>query len=97
AVRLFMSGPWDDYKRLFPQHGDEPVVPNPGQAGGVEYRLQAQQLEIQAPAVFELPLALDHLVSRGVVQRPDTGWQVQATQLDLSSQNLTASLQGDRR
>ncbi|NYT57439.1 TIGR02099 family protein [Alcaligenaceae bacterium] len=97
AVRLFMSGPWDDYKRLFPQHGDEPVVPNPGQAGGVEYRLQAQQLEIQAPAVFELPLALDHLVSRGVVQRPDTGWQVQATQLDLSSQNLTASLQGDWR
>src|SRR5690606_32970243 len=72
-------------------------VESESMSGGVEYRLQAQGLAIQAPAVFELPLKLDRLVSRGVVRRPDTGWQVRAAQLDLSSPNLTASLQGDWR
>lgn len=96
AVRLFMSGPWDEYKRLLAQQGVQSVE-SESMSGGVEYRLQAQGLAIQAPAVFELPLKLDRLVSRGVVRRPDTGWQVRAAQLDLSSPNLTASLQGDWR
>ncbi|AEC19972.1 hypothetical protein PT7_1432 [Pusillimonas sp. T7-7] len=95
AVRLFMTGPWRDYTRLLDQSGDEPrhAVENP-EHQGVEYRLLAQQLEIQAPNIFQLPLALDHLVSRGTVQRPDTGWRVEAAQLDLSGQSLAASLQG---
>ncbi|MCC2595306.1 TIGR02099 family protein [Pusillimonas sp. MFBS29] len=96
-VRLFMSGPWDDYQRLLAQDGATPVVPDPDQADGVEYRLLAQALEIEAPAVFELPLTLDDLVSRGKVQRPDMGWQVQAAQLDLASQSLKASLHGNWR
>src|SRR5690606_31399284 len=67
AVRLFMSGPWDEYKRLLAQQGVQSVE-SESMSGGVEYRLQAQGLAIQAPAVFELPLKLDRLVSRGVVR-----------------------------
>src|SRR3546814_19874839 len=62
AVRLFMTGPWRDYTRLLAQCGDEPrhAVENP-EHKGVEYRLLAQQLEIQAPNSFQLPLALDYV------------------------------------
>lgn len=95
SVRLFMSGPWRDYTRLLDQYGAEPKpVAGNREWQGVEYRLLAQRLEIQAPRLFAQPLTLEHLVSRGAVQRPDTGWRVEASLLDLSSQDLAASLQG---
>nr|WP_257215260.1 YhdP family protein [Pollutimonas harenae] len=94
-----MSGPWRDYTRLLNQYDAAPQSPAKEGATlqGVAYRLLAQKLEIQAPNTFERAIRLEHLVSRGAVQRPDTGWRVDASQLDLSGPDMAARLQGHWR
>lgn len=97
SLRLFMSGPWQDFTRLLAQYGADPALAAAPQDSGVEYRLLANHLEIQAPGVFEHPLALEHLISRGMLRHDDKGWDVESPQLDLANRDVAASLQGQWR
>ncbi|MDS1141903.1 YhdP family protein [Pusillimonas sp. SM2304] len=95
SLRLFLSGSWPEYKSLLRRDsaGPEDAGQTPGQ--GIEFRLLGQQLDGRAPQVFEHPIALQSITSRGTVQRSSRGWRVGVQNLALAGKELNASLQGD--
>lgn len=91
SLRLFLSGSWLDYRRMLRR---DSAQPDATQAQGIEYRLLGQGLDGRAPDVFEHPIALQSIVSRGAVQRSDGGWRVDVQNLALAGRDVNASLQG---
>jgi uncharacterized protein (TIGR02099 family) len=67
-------------------------------APSLEFRLQARQLDVQTPKVFQYPLDFEHIGVRGSVQSLAGGLiGIQADQADISNKDMEARLQGHWR
>ena len=95
SLDVFVSGPWQVLQPWLQSAAQESAAKaKPADPQGVAYQVRAQGVEVQAPGVFDRPLVLDQLASRGTVHGPDADWRVDASSLDLSNADLQASLQG---
>ncbi len=101
-LRLYMTGPWAGFEQAFPADGQGgrrmatragAGTANPAPA--VEYRLEARELDVRAPGIFEHPMHFTHIGAQGAVQSgPHYGLRVQARQLRVQNADMDASVQG---
>lgn len=89
-LRLYLAGPWDGHEGLL-ERAETGAPP-------LEFRLQARQLNVLAPGVFEYPLDFEHIGAKGAVQSLAGGLlSVQADQADIANKDMEASLHGNWR
>ncbi|MFW7343634.1 YhdP family protein [Pollutimonas sp. H1-120] len=74
------------------------AMPSAADAPPLEFRLQARELDVLAPGIFEYPLDFEHIGARGSVQDLASGRvSVQAEQADVANKDMEARLQGGWR
>lgn len=97
SLRLFLSGPWQDYGRITKQNGDPPLAGLQPSSGGLDYRLLGHDVQAYAPDVFKYALTAQSIASRGTVRHSEAGWDIGVGHLDFISDALDADLQGSWR
>ncbi|HUH60470.1 MAG TPA: YhdP family protein [Candidimonas sp.] len=99
-LRLHMSGPWAGFDQAFPSDGEGGrQMATRAEAGtdapAVEYRLEARELDVSAPGVFEHLMHFSHIGAQGTVQSGlDYGLRVQARHVRVQNADMDASLEG---
>jgi uncharacterized protein (TIGR02099 family) len=108
-ARLYLSGPWPGFERIFSPpalsataqaaqmspSGTNATAVAAEAAPAIEFRLQMQDLGIQAKALFQHPLDFTRISAQGSIGRLDSGaMRAVVGHVDLVNNDMDARLQG---
>lgn len=100
SLHLYLDGSWAGYRQLFPAPaGQGEADSSAGRTdAGLDYRLLADGLNVDAPGLFDYPLAFDLIWAQGAVNKTSgAALQLQADRLQLVNKDMDATLQGTWR
>jgi uncharacterized protein (TIGR02099 family) len=100
-LRLYMTGPWDDFKRIFlpetnpvlpPAAKPQPTTARPS----LGFRFQGRKLDLHDSDIFQYPIDFNGVSGEGAIHKlPDSTVRVEASRLSLDNKDMEATLSGN--